>query len=211
VARFVDEAWPWAQGQATAAGGVLFLVAMLERLGYPAWLQCLPEGVAQHCVAALWTRLFTRLALPATDPAWALALDAQGGPHALPPPADQQALVAIEARLRPARARRVAPWYGTTHQPTAAQALGERWLALARHGLRSRAGLGLHDLVMRPGWLLLTRTHADMVFDLHAVDLRVRRAGLDLNPGWVPWLGRVVGFHFERLPWLADAIGTNDA
>jgi hypothetical protein len=28
------------------------------------------------------------------------------------------------------------------------------------------------------------------------VDMTVRRAGLDLDPGWVPWLGRVVQFHY---------------
>jgi hypothetical protein len=33
------------------------------------------------------------------------------------------------------------------------------------------------------------------------VSLAVRRAGLDLDPGWVPWFGRVVGFHYGRVPW----------
>jgi hypothetical protein len=26
----------------------------------------------------------------------------------------------------------------------------------------------------------------------------VRRAGLDVDPGWLPWFGRVVNFHFDR-------------
>ena len=25
----------------------------------------------------------------------------------------------------------------------------------------------------------------------------VRLAGLDINPGWLPWLGRVVQFHYD--------------
>jgi hypothetical protein len=29
---------------------------------------------------------------------------------------------------------------------------------------------------------------------LDEVDLDVRRAGLDLDPGWVPWLGTVVRY-----------------
>jgi hypothetical protein len=33
-------------------------------------------------------------------------------------------------------------------------------------------------------------------FDLAAADVRVRRSGLDIDPGWVPWLGRVVRFHY---------------
>jgi hypothetical protein len=31
---------------------------------------------------------------------------------------------------------------------------------------------------------------------MSAVRLPVRLAGLDINPGWVPWLGRVVTFHY---------------
>jgi hypothetical protein len=28
--------------------------------------------------------------------------------------------------------------------------------------------------------------------------MRIRRAGLDIDPGWVPWLGRVVSFHYRE-------------
>ncbi|GAA0603295.1 hypothetical protein GCM10010174_19560 [Kutzneria viridogrisea] len=41
-----------------------------------------------------------------------------------------------------------------------------------------------------PGWL-------ELVLPLHEVDLAVRRAGLDVDPGWVPWLGAVVRFRYE--------------
>lgn len=52
----------------------------------------------------------------------------------------------------------------------------------------------------QPARLWATATHLD--FDLMAttVDLALRLAGLDLDPGWVPWLGRVVRFHYDRLP-----------
>ena len=29
------------------------------------------------------------------------------------------------------------------------------------------------------------------------LDLDIRRAGLDIDPGWLPWLGRVVRFRYE--------------
>jgi hypothetical protein len=32
------------------------------------------------------------------------------------------------------------------------------------------------------------------------VSLGVRRAGLDANPGWVPWLRRRVAFVFDEVP-----------
>jgi hypothetical protein len=38
-----------------------------------------------------------------------------------------------------------------------------------------------------PGWL-------EVHLDIDRVDVAVRRAGLDLDPGWVPWLGTVVRF-----------------
>ncbi len=71
---------------------------------------------------------------------------------------------------------------------------------LRRTGRRVRlAGeraLTLRQLVRRPGRLRLTATHLDATFDLDAGDVRVRRLGLDLDPGWVPWLGLVVAIHY---------------
>jgi hypothetical protein len=29
------------------------------------------------------------------------------------------------------------------------------------------------------------------------VSIAIRRTGLDINPGWVPELGRIVQFHFD--------------
>ena len=72
------------------------------------------------------------------------------------------------------------------------------WLRSCRGHLRRRVGIGLHSLVWRPARLSLTPTHVDVWQDLDAVDLRLRRAGLDLDPGWVPWLGRVLCFHYGR-------------
>jgi len=31
------------------------------------------------------------------------------------------------------------------------------------------------------------------------VDIDIRRVGLDIDPGWVPWLGRTVTFHYPNL------------
>lgn len=69
------------------------------------------------------------------------------------------------------------------------------WLAIDRW-CRRVAGIRPGDLVRRPGRIEATRTHFDIVFDLASADIRVRRAGLDLDPGWLPWLGRIVAFHY---------------
>ncbi|MGY1727853.1 hypothetical protein ACI79J_12865 [Geodermatophilus sp. SYSU D01062] len=48
-----------------------------------------------------------------------------------------------------------------------------------------------------PGLVFASRTHVDAVMDLASIDLAVRIAGLDRDPGWVPRLARVVTFHFR--------------
>ncbi|MCG6942875.1 MAG: hypothetical protein LJE69_16690 [Thiohalocapsa sp.] len=53
-------------------------------------------------------------------------------------------------------------------------------------------------LLQVPGRLLHTPTHLDLHWPLAAVRLPVRLAALDIDPGWVPWLGRVVTFHYDE-------------
>jgi hypothetical protein len=66
--------------------------------------------------------------------------------------------------------------------------------ALVSWLLRSR-GINVAPLTS-PGRILVTSTHIDAVLRLEDVDLAVRKAGLDRDPGWVPQLGRIVLFHF---------------
>jgi hypothetical protein len=66
-------------------------------------------------------------------------------------------------------------------------------VATARYG----ADLWQPRLFAVPGLVRSTRTHVDVFMSLAHVRLEVRLAGLDLNPGWVPWLGRVVTLHYE--------------
>jgi len=48
--------------------------------------------------------------------------------------------------------------------------------------------------------LRATETHLDLDLATAEIDGVLRLSGLDLDPGWVPWLGRVVRFHYDRLP-----------
>ena len=64
--------------------------------------------------------------------------------------------------------------------------------------LRSR-GIAVSSLGL-PGRVRVTRTHVDVVLRLEQLDLAVRAAGLDRDPGWVPRLGRIVLFHFVTEP-----------
>lgn len=81
--------------------------------------------------------------------------------------------------------------------------LPRRWLLQARRALRRHARIDLPALVCRRAWVSATPTHLDAIYPLDDVDLRLRRAGLDRDPGWLPWFGRIVHFHFvarELLP-----------
>lgn len=52
-------------------------------------------------------------------------------------------------------------------------------------------------LLCKPGLATLSHTHLDVFFPLNAADIRLRRVGLDGNPGWVPDLGYIIQFHFD--------------
>jgi hypothetical protein len=78
------------------------------------------------------------------------------------------------------------------------------WERRLRQFSRRIPRIGLHSLICRAGRIVFTETHIDVLFRLDRADIRIRRAGLDIDPGWTPWLGRVIHFHY-----LTD--GTYDA
>jgi hypothetical protein len=71
----------------------------------------------------------------------------------------------------------------------------ERWLATAAPELpepRLRATCRRDGrLRMEPGWI-------ELHLPLSAVETPIRRLGLDLDPGWLPWLGCVVRIIYEE-------------
>lgn len=52
----------------------------------------------------------------------------------------------------------------------------------------------------QPAQLRATATHLDLDLLTPAVDIAIRRVGLDIDPGWVVWLGRIVTIHYPNLP-----------
>lgn len=144
---------------ATAAGGLLFLVPLLTRLGVADAIG--EDALAGDLPQRIFATLLRRLPIADDDPLWLLC--------ALPLAANSEA------------EREVA-----------------RWLGRCRRLLRRDVGIGLYSLVCRPARIAITATHVDVWQAIDAVDLRLRRAGLDIDPGWVPWLGRVLRFHYGR-------------
>lgn len=58
------------------------------------------------------------------------------------------------------------------------------------------AGDLLCRLVLRPGRLRWDDSLADLAWPHEAADAALRRAGWDLDPGWLPWIGRRVAFRY---------------
>jgi len=84
-----------------------------------------------------------------------------------------------------------------SHHPTALRDVINTTQLMAAAYLRRFCGISLRTLLQRPGRVLLTPTHWDVIFDINQTDLRLRRVALDTNPEWVPWLGKVVQFHYD--------------
>jgi hypothetical protein len=217
----------------TVAGGVAFLLNVLNRLGYPEWLQAQPEWTERAMTSRIFSHALNAMNVSPDDPAWALTeMDV---PYSPPP----RAFVAPErwrkglmarggSQLRHETSAAVAwtdasgrlllavQWGddATTALPLEAQSLpmacparalddpdrqvAAAWSIAVHRWLRRYARIGLIDLLRRPAHLSLTPTHLDVWFDPAHADLRLRRVGLDLDPGWLPWWGKVVGFHYER-------------
>jgi hypothetical protein len=245
----------------TSAGGVLFLLPVLARLGYPEWVREHPGWAAVDVARHTFARLLTRLGVPAFDPAWALlqlhsaertpvpwrfvapalwevavrrtgkANDASVGRTGWITDASGALLLAAWLGRRPLALARGEPSRGprgssggghavADHRRRAhplrwhlgearLEAVSQAWLIACRRWVRRHLGVGLPELVLRRAWLTTTSTHVDLAFDLFTVDTRIRRAGLDLDPGWLDWFGRVVSFAYE--PWAKGGLTRSGA
>ena len=178
----------WTHLSFTQLGGLPFTIRALQGLGFGHALSeqlRLQEGVDAHLAAsAPWLHLWACLNPHARerwarDPMFAV-LPAFERVANLPTPDQAQAL-----------------WAHWQSQPSWVHALGQQaWSSLHR-ATRHKGWRSARELLLRPAWMQVSHTHLDVLFTLDQADLRVRRQGLDADPGWVPWLGRIVSLHFE--------------
>lgn len=204
----------------TRFGGLLFLLPLLGELEISEAILDEPELAMEPGLGAVLYLLVCQLVPEAEADAVALALGGREEPS-LPDvaltPERASAVMRAGARVAQAAARR--PLLADASD---AEALRERvmassvaraaqpWLReLALHfalrlvwALRARVELelplpGLLDaVVVRAGTLQCSPTHLDLHLKLDEASLSVRRGALDVDPGWVPFLGKVVSFHY---------------
>lgn len=155
----------------TNFGGLLFLLRLIEELG-------LPDEILARCAQRPFRWALHQLALAlvpaeAEDPA-ALAF-AGLLPTAVPPTRDEEPPTDVEREIIASFVERI--------QAALEKLLEEKQpIAFVCH----RAA----EIVADPGWI-------EVRLSLNDVSTAIRRTGLDLDPGYVPWLGVVVRFVYE--------------
>ena len=186
---------PEREGHLTTCAGLLFLIPVLDRLGIAAYLSAHPELLDTSFPARLLLGMGERLGLRRDDPlahAFGLAIE-----ESEPFDTAFEPLAAWSPRDLPTVARNLL----ASRRPRAGLSSPYvAWLTAVRRWCRRHARIGLASIVRRPGRLHTSTTHLEVEFALSQVDIRIRRAALDADPGWVPWLGRVVQFHYVDTP-----------
>lgn len=154
----------------TGCGGLFFLLNVLNLPGLRVWRATLHEA---HAGWRELARLALRLDLVPDAPLASFLVEACTLDGELEPLARLGSLATLSSRADPAPVDQAV----LRHVGDAAL----RALRTAR-AARVRAN----------------PSHVDIHLRLAEVDLELRRGGLDLDPGWLPWLGRVVRFHYDR-------------
>ncbi len=175
-------------GEATNAAGLFFLLNALRRVGIVAALDACPALAESELVTHILMRLCACAGVADDDPILSCLSPAQES-FVLPP--DELAGHANEIWPRGFAAPHVGE-FDSNYFVRAWVVAVERWCW--------RAGrIRVRDIVTRNGRVWRTRTDLDVTLPLSAVDIRIRRVGLDIDPGWLPWFGQygcVVRFHY---------------
>ena len=172
----------YCRGLPTRAAGFFFLLNALQRIGIADSLASGLAGAGADFLPHLLLDLASHAGIPADDPIsqWLNSLVSEV-------PTDR--VLQGVASCWPSNLR--------IQRETASVAyLRRAWCVGARRWCRHTAKISVREMVSRTGFFSVDRTDLDVSLPLEAADIRVRKAGLDLDPGWLPWFGRVVRFHY---------------
>lgn len=192
VPMMLVEALPPLLGERTASAGLFFLLHALRHLGVPALVGHYPAlaeaGFAGHILRSLADKLDVpgddsiRMCLPSSDAYFSLPDEVLR---------DAEFACACEPE----------GFHRQSTTPLHCDLLLRVWTMAVRRWCWRTAHLTAKEIVHRSGRVWLTRTDLDVTLPLSLTDIRIRRMGLDIDPGWVPWLGqfgKVVRFHYRE-------------
>jgi hypothetical protein len=163
----------------TAFAGLYFLLVPLRLLGIVVAYEAHPQLAATHFVERVLLRLARHAGIQSDDPILLPCLERLvDGPHDDPLVLPRN--LAFLSRLH-----------------TSTDLTERLWAAAVRRWCHQHARMRLAAVASRPGRMYLSPTALDITMPMSAVDLRIRRCGLDLDPGYLPWFGCVVHFHYH--------------
>ncbi len=183
----------------TRYAGLFFLLRLLDRFGMSDTLQSHPELIDSDFVIWLLRNLMQTARVPPEDAV--ATLDWLG--WTLPPQPDFSLTLHFKPTLLPL------PWRGIRSKGMvwSLQRIIRAWTLSVRRHTRRLSGLSLNVIAKRFGNYTATRTHLTVQLPQSGLDLQIRRAGLDVDPGWLAWLGKIVEFqyNFETVTLPADS------
>jgi len=153
--------------QATGWGGLLFWLARLPASGALTWLAEQPELPAD-ALPMLLRALADGLGVPADDAVRRAFCGGEEPAGEMPPPLVEYAATLADAWA--AWLAEAAPELAIPRLPTVCRRRGR--------------------IRCEPGWI-------ELALPLDSVDTSTRRLGLDLDPGWLPWLACVLRIRYD--------------
>jgi len=178
-------------GEATHSAGLYFLLNVLRTLGIAAALDVNPVLAQANFATHILRRLATEAGVASNDPimlcltptqdAFVLTNEVLANLSLQPETWPQGFAISRRANFDSNYLLRV-------------------WTVATKRWCWRMGRITLDEIVHRDGRVWLTRTDLDVTFPLASADLRIRRIGLDIDPGWLPWFGecgRVVRFHYS--------------
>lgn len=183
---------PILRGERTRSAGLYFLLHVLRHLGIARALDACPALVEADFVAYVIHRLAAHAGVVAGDEILC-AVNAVSAQSSLVLSAEALATVRTTPEIWPSGFR-------TTLLAANADYLLRVWVLAVRRWCWRFGEISVREIVARPGRVWLTRTDFDVTLALSDADVRIRRLGLDIDPGWLQWFGRyglVVRFHYR--------------
>jgi hypothetical protein len=176
----------------TACAGFFFCLGLLDRMGIAETLASHPELIDLGFVRRLLRELALATGAKEEDPVvrQELWLNDQ-----LPMPNDADAPLTFSASLLPIAWRRRTSRVRVPAWPL--KKLVRAWVLAVRQKVWRASGMHLAAMAVRAGEFTATRTHLEIIMPQSSLEVRLRKAGFDVNPGWLPWLGRVVAFQYS--------------
>ena len=176
-------------GVPTRAAGLYFLLNVLKLQGIAEALHLNPAAAERGLVVRVMKRLATVAGIEANDPilGW-INLSLSQTENSSTRSAD--ASIATGPSLFPSNLR------PSSRALVDTEYLSRVWSIAVRRWCWRTGKLAIREVVSRNGFVSLNRTDLDVTLSLDEADVRIRRLGLDIDPGWLPWFGMVVRFHY---------------